>query len=345
MIGYGESGGADYKFLVKKGFKLKFIPMQRGGVNLFNELKTFFKVWKFFKEENPDIVHLITIKPYLYGGIVSRMTGVKSLVTTVSGLGSLFIGKNLKNYTIRSLLYPLYKIAFNHFNQKVILQNEDDLKLLVEWGILNPSKSKLIRGSGVDLGRFKKLEEPKGNIIVCFAARLIRDKGVYDFVSATQILKQRGIDAIFYLAGNLDRNNPTGLSLEDVDELKRYNNLKFLGFQKDVPTLFSKCHIICLPSYREGFPKSLMEAAAAGRAIVTTDVPGCRDAIIPNKTGLIVPIKSPEKLADALQKLIENPKDRIAMGKAGRKLAEKEFLIEKIVYKHLKIYQELTDKI
>ena len=254
-------------------------------------------------------------------------------------------GKNLKNYTIRSLLYPLYKIAFNHFNQKVILQNEDDLKLLVEWGILNPSKSKLIRGSGVDLGRFKKLEEPKGNIIVCFAARLIRDKGVYDFVSATQILKQRGIDAIFYLAGNLDRNNPTGLSLKDVDELKKNNNLKFLGFHKDVPTLFSKCHIICLPSYREGFPKSLMEAAAAGRAIVTTDVPGCRDAIIPNKTGLIVPIKSPEKLADALQKLIENPKDRIAMGKAGRKLAEKEFLIEKIVYKHLKIYQELTDKI
>ena len=221
------------------------------------------------------------------------------------------------------------------------MQNKDDLKVLVNWGVLNLSKVKLLKGSGVKLENFINLDEPSGTPVVCFAARLLRDKGVYEYVSAVRLLKERGIKAEFLLAGDLDINNPTGLKLKDLNKIRDEGYVKIIGYQKDIATLYAKSHIICLPSYREGFPKSLIEAAAAGRAVVTTDVPGCRDAIIPNKTGLLVPIKDSQKLADALQWLIENSKERIAMGKAGRNFAEKEFKIEKIILNHLDIYQDI----
>ena len=341
FIGYGELRGADPKLLEQKGFNVDFIPMQPGSFNLLKDLKTIYYIWDFFKRVKPDIVHLVTIKPYLYGGIVSRLCGVQGLITAVSGLGTLFVNKDLKSKLIRLLLYPIYKLAFNHLNQKVIVQNKDDLKVLVNWGVLNPSKVKLLKGSGVKLEDFTNLDEPGGIPTVCFAARLLRDKGVYDYVSAVRLLKERGIKAQFLLAGDLDINNPTGLKLDDLNKLKDEGYVKIIGYQKDIVTLYAKSHIICLPSYREGFPKSLIEAAAASRAVVTTDVPGCRDAIIPNKTGLLVPVKDPQKLADALQWLIENPKERIAMGKEGRNFAEKEFPIEKIIQSHLDIYQDL----
>jgi glycosyltransferase involved in cell wall biosynthesis len=341
FIGYGELRGADPKILEHKGFKVDLIPMQPAGFNLFKELKTLYYIWVFFKKVKPDIVHLITIKPYLYGGIISRLIGVRCLVSAVSGLGTLFVKNNFKSRFLRFLIYPLYKIAFNHTNQKVILQNKDDMKLLNNWGVISLSKVKLLNGSGVKLENFKNFVEPIGITTVCFAGRLLQDKGVYEYISAARLLKKRGIKAQFLLAGDLDANNPTGLSLKDLDKLKDDNYVKFIGYHSDIPSLYEKSHIICLPSYREGFPKSLIEAAAAKRAVVTTDVPGCRDAIIPNKTGLLVPVKDFHKLADALQWLIENPEKRIAMGAAGRNLAEEEYSIEKIVTAHLNIYQEL----
>ena len=341
VIGYGVLGGADPKLFEQKGYKLKHIPMQRGGVNLFYDILTLFNIWNFLREEKPDIAHLVTIKPYLYGGIISRLTQVPSLVSAVSGLGTLFVRNDFKSKFFRLLLYPLYKFAFNHFNQKIIIQNEDDLKVLVDWGVLNSFKVKLLKGSGVKLENFTNLDEPDGVPIICFAARLLRDKGVHEYVNAAKLLKKRGIQAQFLLAGDLDIDNPTGLNLEDLDKIRNEGYVEILGYHKDIPKLYNRSHIICLPSYREGFPKGLVEAAAASRAVVTTDVPGCRHAIIPNKTGLIVPVKDSEKLANAIQWLIEHPKERVAMGKAGRKFAEKEFFIEKIVQHHLDIYENL----
>ena len=341
VIGYGVLGGADPKLFEQKGYKLKHIPMQRGGVNLFYDILTLFNIWNFLREEKPDIAHLVTIKPYLYGGIISRLTKVPSLVSAVSGLGTLFVRNDFKSKFFRLLLYPFYKFAFNHFNQKIIIQNEDDLKVLVNWGVLNSYKVKLLKGSGVKLENFINLDEPDGIPIICFAARLLKDKGVYEYVNAAKLLKERGIHARFLLAGDLDIDNPTGLNLEDLDKIRNEGYVEILGYHKDIPKLYNMSHIICLPSYREGFPKGLVEAAAASRAVVTTDVPGCRHAIIPNKTGLIVPVKDSEKLANAIQWLIEHPKERVAMGKAGRKFAEKEFFIEKIVQHHLDIYENL----
>ncbi len=316
--------------------------MERGRINPFKDLQSFYFIWNFFKKERPDIVHLVTIKPYLYGGIVARLTGVPCLVSAVSGLGSLFISENLRTRFLRLLLYPIFKIAFNHVNQKIIFQNPDDLKVFEEWGVLNLLKVKLIKGSGVKLENFNFFKnEPAGIPVICFAARLIKEKGVNEFVNAAKILKERNIKARFLLAGDLDLNNPSGISQNDLNKIKNEGNVEVLGYYKNIEKLYNASHIICLPSYREGFPKGLVEAAAAGRAVVTTDVPGCRDAIIPNRTGLLVPVKNSIKLANTLHWLIEHPKERLIMGKAGRILAEKEFAIEKIVQCHLDIYQEL----
>ncbi len=347
IVAYGQLGQSDIdlEVLEQKGFETKYIPIHRGKISLIKDLKTCFYIWKFFKIAKPDIVHLITIKPYLYGGIISRLLGVKGLVTAVSGLGTLFINKDLKSRLIRFLLTPFFKLAFNHLNQKIILQNRDDIKLLIDWGVLNLSKVKLIKGSGVKLENFTNLDEHDGIPAVCFAARLLRDKGVYEFISAAKLLKKRGVKAKFFLAGDLDADNPSGLKISDLNKIKKEGNVKILGYQKDIAKLYAKSHIICLPSYREGLPKSLIEAAAASRAVVTTDVPGCRDVIIPKITGLLVPVKDEKALADAIQWLIENPKERINMGKKGRILAEKEFSIQKVVEDHLEIYQQLIGKI
>lgn len=342
VIGYGELGGADPLFLKNKGLNVSFVPMQRAGFNIFKNLKSIFYIWRFFKREKPDIAHLVTIKPYLFGGIIARITGVPSLVSAVSGLGTLFIHKNLKSIFLRFLIYPLYQAAFNHLNQIIIFQNQNDAREMLNWGVINESKIRLLRGSGVKLEKFINLEESAGVPVICFAARLLVDKGLYDFISAAKILKNRGIKAHFLLAGELDTQNPSGININEFNRIKDEGYVKILGYQKDIPKLYARSHIICLPSYREGLPKALIEAAAAKRAVITTDVPGCRDAIIPNITGLLVPVRNSEALANAIQYLIENSEKRQSMGRAGRELAEKDYAIENIVDAHLRIYEELN---
>ncbi|SIT67211.1 Glycosyltransferase involved in cell wall bisynthesis [Ectothiorhodosinus mongolicus] len=344
-VGHGELGGVSPELVAQLGFPTYFVPMQRGGTNPLQELRSLYSVWRLYRLLRPDLVHLVTIKPYLYGGLVARLARVRGVVSAVAGLGSVFIRSDLRSRAFRALLYPIYRMAFGHPNQRVIVQNQDDASVLINWGVLDSQKIRLLRGSGVDLTAFTQLDEPDGVPTVCFAARLLRDKGVYDFVAAARLLRERGIEARFWLAGDADTKNPTGLTESELQSLRDEGVVEVLGYQKDIPALYAKAHIVCLPSYREGLPKALVEAASASRAVVTTDVPGCRDAIVPNESGLLVPVKSPEKLADALQWLIEHPAERVAMGKAGRLLTEREFAIEKIVQGHLEIYQELLESV
>lgn len=339
-VAFGELD-TDISYLTKNGIENFHVPIQRGGTNIFRDFKSLYFIWSLFRKVRPDIVHLVSIKPYLYGGIIARLSRVPCVVSAVSGLGSLFIHEDFISRFLRLLIYPFYQIAFNHPNQKVIVQNQEDANLLVKWGVLNLKKVTLIRGSGVKIENFTNLKEKDKIPTVCFASRLILDKGVYDYVSAARLIQKRGVKAKFFLAGEIDNRNPTALKKNDLIDLKKDKNIEFIGYQKNIPLLYSNCHIVCLPSYREGLPKALLEAAAASRAVVTTDVPGCRDAIISNKTGLLVPIKNPVMLANSLQWLIENPIERVQMGKAGRELAEKEFRIEIIIKKHLNTYKEL----
>lgn len=344
-ICYGEEGKNFTRPKELKKFNLKLIPMVRGNLNIIHELKLIYNIWTFFDSEKPDIIHLITIKPYLYGGIVARYIGIPCVVSAVSGMGSLFINNNLKSKFIRIILYPIYRLAFNHSNQIVITQNKDDAKLLSTWVSVEKKKIKLIKGSGVHINNYLNIDENLKIPVVCFASRLLIDKGVTEFISAAKLLINKGIKCKFYLAGDIDIQNPSSLDNSDLINLKKEGFVKVLGYKKNIPKLFSRSSIICLPSYREGFPKTLMEAAAAKRAVITTDVPGCKDAVINNKTGLIVPVKDSNSLAEAIQVLILNPSKRKKMGREGRKLAEKEFNIKNIVLENINIYDKLIRRL
>jgi len=289
-----------------------------------------------------DLVHLVTIKPVLYGGLMARLSGVPAMVAAISGLGTVFVDRDQKRSRIRRGVEWLYRVALGHSNAKVIFQNPDDRAALIGMGAVSKEKTALIRGSGVSLAAYSMRPEPEGVPVVTFAARLLADKGVREFVEAARVLKGRAVVARFWLAGSPDPGNLTSISEKELSHWSKDGCVETLGYRSDIPNLFANSNIVVLPSYREGLPKALVEAAACGRAVVTTDVPGCRDAIEPESTGLLVPVRDAPALADAIQFLIENPERRKQMGASGRALAEREFAIEKVVDAHLAIYRELT---
>ena len=277
----------------------------------------------------------------LYGGIAAQLAGVKSVVAAISGMGTVFIADTLKAKLRRTFILYLYKVALNHKHLKVIIQNHTDKDILLKNQITTKKHIIIIRGSGVNLADYPATPEPKTPPVVVMASRLLKDKGVFEFAEAAKLLKSWHLDVEMRLIGDIDQGNQTSLSQAELDRLATEKNIKIMGYRDDIAQQYAQAHIICLPSYREGLPKSLIEAAACGRAVVTTDTPGCRDAIIPDSTGLLVPIKEAKPLAEALQKLIENDGLRTSMGTAGRILAEKEFTIDKIIKQHLDIYKEM----
>jgi glycosyltransferase involved in cell wall biosynthesis len=206
---------------------------------------------------------------------------------------------------------------------------------------LSFNKVAMIRGSGVDLLRFKQLPVPSGLPIVVFPSRLLADKGIFEFVAAARLLRRQGMLARFVLAGLVDPANPTSVTPAQLDDWAAEGVIENWGYRSDMPQVLSKATVVALPSYREGLPKALIEAAACGRAVVTTDVPGCRDAIEPGVTGLLVPVREGEALAKAIEKLLTHPEQREDMGQAGRRLAEQEFDVKAVVDKHLAIYKRL----
>ena len=317
------------------------LPLTRSGRNPLNEMFVFVAVYKLFQQLKPALVHLVTIKPVIYGGIAARLAGVPSVVAAVSGLGFVFIAKGLKASLIRVGVKNLYRLAFGKRNLRVIFQNPDDRNSFVDAGILDAEKTVLIRGSGVGLTHYPIKKESGECPIVVMAARLLRDKGVGEYVEAVHIIRRQGIEAIFLLVGDVDPHNPATVTTSELDLIRKEGGVELLGHRKDIPELLASSSIVVLPSYREGLPKVLVEAAAAGRAVVTTDVPGCRDAIEPNVSGLLVPARDAKALASAIQRLIEDVDLRQRMGREGRRLAEREFSIEKIVQAHLDIYRTL----
>ena len=344
-VAYFEKGKGKNSVLIKNGLKFHFLNINRGFANPFKEIYSLYKIFKLFKIINPNLVHLIAIKPYLYGGIISRITKVDAVLVAVAGMGSLFITKNLFSFLLKKILFLLFKISFSHSNQKIILQNPEDKKLLVKWKVLKPSKAVIFRGSGVNLNKFKYFSEVKTKKpIISFIARLLYHKGIIEFINAAKLLNKKSVNADFWIVGDIDKENPSALNEMEINKLKKNSFINFKGYKKNIVKIYRNSHIICLPSYREGLSLTLIQAAAAGRAVVTTNVAGCRHAIIPNKTGYLVPVKNSNLLAEKLEFLIKNYQVRIKMGRAGRKLAEKYFDINKIVNQHLNVYDELLFK-
>ncbi|CUJ06982.1 glycosyltransferase family 4 protein [Achromobacter xylosoxidans] len=319
------------------------IPMTRSGKHPLQELGTLLALLRLFRRLRPQVVHLVTIKPVLYGGIAARLARVPGMVAAISGLGFVFLSNSLKMRLVRAVVARLYRLALGHRNSRVIFQNGADRDLLKSLGAVRDEQVVLIRGAGVDLDLCRGLPEPPAPpVVVTMVARLLRDKGVQEFVQAARLLRERGVPVTMRLVGGVDAGNPASATPAEVDAWQREGCVQALGERADVPQLYADSHIAVLPSYREGLPKSLIEAAACGRAVVTTDVPGCRDAIDPGKTGLLVPVRDPRALADAIARLAGDATQRQAMGAAGRALAEREFNIERVARIHVDLYDTLS---
>ncbi len=329
--------------IVALGMTHHVIPMTRSGKHPLQELGTLLALLRLFRRLRPRVVHLVTIKPVLYGGIAARLARVPGMVAAISGLGFVFLSNSLKMRLVRSVVARLYRLALGHPNSRVIFQNASDRDLLKSLGAVRDEQVVLIRGAGVDLDLCQALPEPAAPpVVATMVARLLRDKGVWEFVEAARLLRPRGVPVTMRLVGGVDAGNPTSATPAEVEAWQREGCVEALGERSDVPQLYAASHIAVLPSYREGLPKSLIEAAACGRAVVTTDVPGCRDAIDPDKTGLLVPVRDPQALADAIARLAGDATLRQAMGTAGRALAEREFNIERVARIHVELYDTLS---
>jgi glycosyltransferase involved in cell wall biosynthesis len=326
------------------GFTVHPLPISRGKSSLTTEIAAFTAIVQVFKKLKPDVVHTITIKPVLYGGIAAHFTGIQRIVAAISGLGYVFTNTGIQANIRRWFISTIYRFALSHQKLRVIFQNPDDQTILLNATRLSREQTQIISGSGIDLIQYNDQPLSKTIPTIVMASRLLSDKGVNEFIEAADILHKKGLDAQFQLAGNIDPDNPASITQATVENWRVKSKVDILGHRGDIAHLFSQAHIVVLPSYREGFPKVLIEAAACGRAVVTTDVPGCRDAIIPNVTGLLIPPRNAQALADAIEQLLLDPERCAQMGKAGRKLAEEHYSIEQVVQTHLAIYQELLNQ-
>ncbi len=345
LVVVATAAGPAVHAVVDAGYEHREIRLTRSGRNPFAEALSVVSLIRLFRSVRPDIVHLVTIKPVLYGGIAARMVGVPSVVSAIPGLGTVFGSVSDSRMSMaRFAAKLLYTLALGHRNQRVIFQNSNDRNVLTMLTRLRPDKAIMIPGSGVDLSEYKMADEAETDVpVVVMAARLLRDKGVYEFTEAARILKQDDVRARFLLVGDPDYTNASSVNESQLEAWREEGIVEILGFRSDIASIFAMSHIVVLPSYGEGIPKVLVEAAACGRPVVTTDIPGCREAIAPDQSGLLVPPRDARALADAIKHLIENADLRRRMGRAGRRFAERHFAIEDVIAKHLSTYKALLD--
>ena len=325
-----------------KGISFINLPFSRSGTNPLTELSTLRNFKKIYKKLQPDVVHHVTLKPVIYGSIVARILKIKGVLNAVSGLGYNFTGHNKSN--VAKVMIYLMKRGFNRQNVAFIFQNKDDYNELQHLKVLRKSNLiNYIKGSGVDLNKFKQTIEPQeGRIKVLFPVRMLWDKGVAELREASRILKNKYKDTLqFIIVGLADTENKAGVNAAYLHDWEDGDFVTWLGYQKDMVTIYNDSHIVVLPSYREGMPKTLIEACAVGRPIVTTHAIGCRECVDEGVNGFKVPVKSTQELAKAIEKLILDKELRIEMGRKSRIKAEKEFDQKKVVSNHIKIYNQL----
>ena len=324
------------------GLKTINLPINKAGTNIKDEIKTFFFLYKLFRREKPDIVHLVGLKTMLWGSLACRLAGVKAMVSAVCGLGVLFDEEHAHSFMTRSILKVL-RVTHKKKRLAVIFQNNDDKAIFLNAKIMKEEQCAFTNGSGINLQNYDYTPEPTDGLIrIIFTARMVEDKGTLILIDAAKKLEAEYKGKVqFLLCGGLD-TNPNGITKEMLESRCDGEYIQWLGHRKDVLELLKQSHIMAFPSwYREGLPKSVIEAEAIGRPVVTTDSVGCRDTVVDGKNGYMIPIKDSDALAMALKKLIDNPELRQTMGKNAREFAVKRFDIKDVVKVHMDVYDNI----
>ena len=321
------------------GFRWIDFPLSRRGMNPLVEFASLVRLIHLYRSEQPDLVHHFTIKCVLYGTLAAHLAGIRVVVNSITGLGYVFLAGGPLKFVLRFFVRIWYRAVL--FGSQVIFENEDDRQTFLRFGFIRPEDGQMIPGVGVDTQRFVQVPFPSGLPVVLLAARLLWDKGIGEFVEAAGQLHRAGVQARLALAGRIDPGNPASIPEAQIKEWAKEGLVEWWGWIEDMPATLAKASIVCLPSYyREGLPTILLEASACGRPVVTTDWPGCRDAVRNGISGLLVRERDAASLSDALQKLITNPDLCSEMGTAGRLMVEELFSSEKVLAQISAVYRK-----
>jgi glycosyltransferase involved in cell wall biosynthesis len=339
-VATGAATAGEIQLMERAGFKCHSLDLKRASGNPLHNIALLLQLFRVYRAIRPTLVHHVTIKPVILGTLVARFLHIPAVVNAVSGLGYSFSTERRRK-SLRLIVGLAYRICLNHPRMTVIFQNVDDRMDFLRWTGIKSLNSVLIAGSGVDINRFHPTPEPRGVVRVVVPARMLRDKGLVEFAAAIGSLRASGVLVEGLMAGAIDPENPESLSEPELRALETQYGVHWIGHCNDVANLFSSTHIVCLPSYREGLPKALIEASAAGRAIVTTDVPGCRHVVEDGVTGLLVPARQVAPLAESIGRLIADPSLRLRLGAAARGRAESQFGIDRIVAETLRVYSQM----
>lgn len=325
------------------GIRVIPVDFSRHGLNPIREWSTIRQLRQAIKKFEPDIVHNIALKPVVLGTLAARSCRIRNIVNAPVGMGYVFSSQDCKAKILRPFIRQIFRLILNPSGSRVIIENHDDFDALLSSHYVRPNDLILIKGAGVDTGIFIPTPEPPGPVVVSLVARMLRDKGVVEFVGAARLVNKTGLDVRFQLIGDIDPGNPTTLTRSQLEQWTKEGVVRWKGHVDDVPALLAASHIVCLPSYREGLPKSLIEALAAGRPVVATNVPGCREVVINELNGLLVEPRNAPALADALCRLIVDKDTRVRFGATGRFLAEREYSTTLINSQTLAVYKSFVN--
>ena len=333
--------GKSLKKISSLGVQCVPIRLNRTSGLIPKDLSSIIRLCRIYREVRPDIVHHFTLKCILYGMIAAFFARVPRKINAFTGMGAAFTGTSLGIVLLKGAIKALIKLLFCAPNVDVVVQNPSDREEVLAYKFIHPQRLHLIPGSGVDTTKFIPIDGQKfPQKRVLMVSRLLVDKGVREYVATARVVTERRMDVEFLLAGDIDEGNPTSVPLDEVTQWQKIDRFFVLGHQEGMVALLNSCDIVVLPSYREGLPLSLLEAASCELPIVTTDVPGCRDVVIDGENGLLVPKKNVDELITAIERLVDDQSLRQKMGKAGRRIVEEKFEHKVILEKTLALYCE-----
>lgn len=333
------------KQIEEKGIRVVNIDFVRSSKSPLKDVLNVLKLRRIFKKEKPDIIHNVALKTMLISSFAAFSLKKTVVINALTGLGYVFSSEQTQAKLIRFFIKPVLTLITKRNNFWTIFQNPDDMGLFVEQGLVVPERSVLIRGSGVDVDEFLQTEDTNKTPVVMLASRMLWDKGVGEFVAAAKRARENNIEARFILVGDTDADNPMSIPAAQLESWASEGCIEWSGHKTNMPETLSSASIVCLPSYREGLPKVLLEAAAIGRPLISTDVPGCREIVRNGENGILVKLKDVDSLYEAIRTLILNEELRFEMGNKSRVLVEKELSTDIINRQTLELYKATWNSI